>query len=203
MPPGKATAVGEGNLPFVEVFVSKSPQGICFAAPRRNEKGGEIVLEFFPQDAPRHVENFVKLVGQKFYDGQRVHRVVPGFVVQYGDPQTRDMTKRDWWGRGFESGSGKMIGVAEISPKRTHKLGAVALAYDGRLGPTNADSQIYICVNGPARYEELVQGKYAVIGQVIKGMEVVRVGPDGKIVLNTLYYDNLAVAEQLGLVPEA
>src|SRR6185436_13745157 len=50
------------------------------------EKGGEIVLEFWPQDAPKHVENFVKQANEKFYDGQRVHRVEPGFVVQFGDP---------------------------------------------------------------------------------------------------------------------
>ena len=54
------------------------------------EKGGEIVLEFWPKDAPKHVENFVKLVNEKFYDGQRVHRVEPNFVVQFGDPPIQD-----------------------------------------------------------------------------------------------------------------
>src|SRR5687768_3925343 len=49
------------------------------------EKGGEVVLEFWPDVAPKHVENFVKLANQKFYDGQRVHRVEPNFVVQFGD----------------------------------------------------------------------------------------------------------------------
>src|SRR5262245_1894818 len=53
------------------------------------EKGGEIVLEFWPQDAPKHVERFIKLASEKFYDGQRVHRVEPGFVVQFGDPQSK------------------------------------------------------------------------------------------------------------------
>src|SRR5262245_64582783 len=53
------------------------------------EKGGEIVLEFWPQDAPKHVENFIKLANEKFYDGQRVHRVEPGFVVQLGDHQSK------------------------------------------------------------------------------------------------------------------
>src|SRR4029450_7966366 len=59
------------------------------------EKGGEIVLEFWPQDAPKHVENFVKLVNQKFYDGQRVHRVEPNFVVQFGDPQSKTVPMDD------------------------------------------------------------------------------------------------------------
>src|SRR5262249_4622809 len=53
------------------------------------EKGGEIVLEFYTKDAPRHVENFVSLAKKKFYDGQRVHRVEPNFVVQFGDPQSK------------------------------------------------------------------------------------------------------------------
>src|SRR5882672_10467963 len=55
------------------------------------EKGGQITLEFFPADAPKHVENFVKLVRAGFYDGQRFHRVEPGFVVQLGDPQSKTL----------------------------------------------------------------------------------------------------------------
>src|SRR5262249_28617929 len=55
------------------------------------EKGGQITLELFPTDAPKHVENFVKLARQGFYDGQRFHRVVPGFVVQLGDPQSKTL----------------------------------------------------------------------------------------------------------------
>src|SRR2546425_8314184 len=55
------------------------------------EKGGEIALEFFPVDAPKHVENFIKLVRAGFYDGQRFHRVEPGFVVQLGDPQSKTL----------------------------------------------------------------------------------------------------------------
>jgi cyclophilin family peptidyl-prolyl cis-trans isomerase len=129
---------------------------------------GNIEMEMYPNEAPKSVEHILTLVRRNFYNGQRIHRVVPGFVVQFGDPLTRDMTKRATWGSG---GSGRAIGVAEISPKRTHKLGAVALAYVGRLGPTTADSQIYICLNGPARYQSL-EGDYAVIGQVISGMEV-------------------------------
>src|SRR4029450_13158139 len=55
------------------------------------EKGGQIALQFFPADAPQHVENFLKLARQGFYDGQRFHRVEPGFVVQLGDPQRRTL----------------------------------------------------------------------------------------------------------------
>jgi cyclophilin family peptidyl-prolyl cis-trans isomerase len=128
-------------------------------------------MEMYPAEAPKSVEHILTLVRRNFYNGLRVHRVVPGFVVQFGDPLTRDMSKRDRWGSG---GSGRAIGVAEISPKRPHKLGAVALAYAGDA--KTADSQMYICLNGPARYappQSSIQGNYAVIGQVISGMDVV------------------------------
>jgi cyclophilin family peptidyl-prolyl cis-trans isomerase len=131
---------------------------------------GSFEVEFYPSEAPKSVEHILTLVRRNFYNGLRVHRFVEGFVVQFGDPQTRDMTKKASWGSG---GSGRTIGVAEISPKRPHKLGAVALAYASRGGPTSADSQLYVCLNGPARYSAL-EGDYAVIGQVVSGMDVVQ-----------------------------
>ena len=99
---------------------------------------GSFEVEFYPTEAPKSVEHILTLVRRNFYNGLRVHRFVEGFVVQFGDPQTRDMTKKANWGSG---GSGRTIGAAEISPKRPHKLGAVALAYASRGGPTSADSQ--------------------------------------------------------------
>jgi cyclophilin family peptidyl-prolyl cis-trans isomerase len=131
---------------------------------------GSFEVELYPAEAPKSVEHILALVRRNFYNGLRVHRFVEGFVVQFGDPQTRDMTKKANWGSG---GSGRTIGVAEISPKRPHKLGAVALAYASRGGPTSADSQLYICLNGPARYGA-IEGQYAVIGQVVSGMDVVQ-----------------------------
>ena len=131
---------------------------------------GSFEVEFYPTEAPKSVEHILALVRRNFYNGLRVHRVVEGFVVQFGDPLTRDMTKNANWGSG---GSGRTIGVAEISPKRPHKLGAVALAYASRGGPTSADSQLYVCLNGPARYSA-IEGDYAVIGQVVSGMDVVQ-----------------------------
>src|SRR5439155_22825677 len=59
------------------------------------EKGGDITFEFFPADAPKHVENFLKLVKSGFYDGQRFHRVEPGFVVQVGCPQSKTLPMND------------------------------------------------------------------------------------------------------------
>lgn len=133
---------------------------------------GSFEVELYPNEAPKSVEHILTLVRRNFYNGLRVHRFVAGFVVQFGDPQTRDMTKKTRWGSG---GSDRAIGVAEISPKRPHKLGAVALAHSG--DPKDGDSQIYICVNGPERYAPPnyeLNGKYAVIGQVTSGMPVVQ-----------------------------
>jgi peptidyl-prolyl cis-trans isomerase B (cyclophilin B) len=124
---------------------------------------GTIEFETYPKDAPKTVEHILALVKRNFYNGQRVHRVVPGFVVQFGDPQTRDMTKQDRWGTG---GSGRPIGAAEV--KRTHGAGAVAMAHGG--DPAKADSQMYITL---APQPSLDKG-YTVFGQVISGMDVVR-----------------------------
>jgi len=144
------------------------------AAPTRSPGGGPVVVfdtskgtfevETFPNEAPKTVEHILELVKRNFYNGLRVHRYEPGFVVQWGDPQTRDMTKRDRWGTG---GSGKAIGVSEVSPKRTHQIGAVAAAYAG--DPRMADSQIYVVLSPQP---QLNKG-YTVFGQVISGMNVV------------------------------
>ena len=133
---------------------------------------GSFEIELFPKDAPKSVEHILALVKKNFYNGLRIHRLVPGFVVQFGDPLTRDMSQKDRWGNG---GSGREIGVAEISPKRPHRLGAVALAHRG--DPKGADSQLYIALSGledPRIANIQRMGIYPVIGQVISGMDVVR-----------------------------
>jgi peptidyl-prolyl cis-trans isomerase B (cyclophilin B) len=127
------------------------------------EKGGEIVLEFWPQDAPRHVENFVKLATQKFYDGQRVHRVEPNFVVQFGDPQSRTLPIDDpKMGTG---GPGYTI-KAEFN-KRPFERGVLGMARTS--DPDSAGSQVYIML-GPAPF---LNGKYTAFGRVVTGMGVV------------------------------
>ena len=150
------------------------------ATPRRSPGAGPVIvfetakgtfeIETYPNEAPKSIEHILALVKRNFYNGQRVHRVVPGFVVQFGDQQTRDMTKRDVWGT---RGSGRPIGVAEISSKRPHRVGAVALAHSG--DPRGADSQLYIALSGLEEPRIAgIQGDFAVIGQVISGMDVVR-----------------------------
>jgi cyclophilin family peptidyl-prolyl cis-trans isomerase len=127
------------------------------------EKGGEIVLEFFPQDAPRHVENFVKLVNQKFYDGQRVHRVEPNFVVQFGDPQSKTLALDD--PRMGTGGPGYTI-KAEFN-KRPFERGILGMARTN--DPDSAGSQVYIML-GPAPF---LNGQYTAFGRVATGMGVV------------------------------
>lgn len=126
---------------------------------------GPIEIQLFPAEAPKTVEHITALAKRNFYNGLRIHRVEPGYVVQFGDPQTRDMTKRERWGTG---GSGKSIGAGESSPKHKHVLGAVAMAHPG--DPKLADSQMYIMLGAAPKLD----GGYTVFGQVISGMDVVR-----------------------------
>ena len=125
---------------------------------------GTFEFETYPNEAPKTVAHIVGLVNKRFYNGQRVHRVVPGFVIQMGDPQTRDMTKQDAWGTG---GSGTTIGAAEISKTRTHVRGAVAMAHAGDAA--KADSQFYVTLADVHRLD----ADYTVFGKIISGMDVV------------------------------
>jgi cyclophilin family peptidyl-prolyl cis-trans isomerase len=125
---------------------------------------GTFEFETYPNEAPKTVARIVELVNKRFYNGQRVHRVVPNFVMQLGDPTTRDMTKQPDWGR---MGSGTPIGVAEITKTRKHGRGAVAMAHAGDA--SKADSQWYVTLSPQPRLD----GQYTVFGQVISGMDVV------------------------------
>ncbi len=83
---------------------------------------------------------------KNFYNGLRFHRVEPGFVIQAGDPNTRDYTKKDLWGTG---GSGTPVGVSELSRKHKHVKGAVAMAHSGN--PAKADAQWYVMLDAVRR----------------------------------------------------
>ena len=127
---------------------------------------GTFEFETYPEDAPKTVAHIVDLVREGFYDGQRVHRALPGFLVQWGDPQSRDLTKENDWGRGDAASSGNPIGVAEISRKHLHTTGAVAVAHPGIAA--KADSQIYVTLaNRPD-----LNLRYTVFGAVISGGDV-------------------------------
>jgi len=125
---------------------------------------GTFEIETYPNEAPKTVAHILGLIQKRFYNGLRVHRVVPGFVIQMGDPMTRDMTKEAMWGTG---NSGKPVGVAEISTTRTHVKGAVAMAHAGDAA--TADSQFYVTLSPQSRLDP----DYTVFGKVISGMDVV------------------------------
>ena len=118
------------------------------------EKGGEIRIEFFAEDAPKTVENFVTLAKKGFYNGLNFHRVVPDFVVQGGCPK----------GNGT-GGPGYTI-KAEFN-KQKHVRGSVAMARSQH--PDSAGSQFYICYGSTPHLD----GQYTVFGKVVSGMELV------------------------------
>jgi peptidyl-prolyl cis-trans isomerase B (cyclophilin B) len=127
---------------------------------------GTFWFETFARDAPASVAHIVALVRAGFYDGQRIHRALPGFIVQFGDPQTRELSARALWGRGAAAASGKPVGTVEITERRRHRRGTVGLAHMGN--PALADSQLYFTLDDRSD----LNGRYAVIGQVIAGMSV-------------------------------
>lgn len=126
---------------------------------------GIVEFETYPEEAPKTVAHVLALVASGFYDGLRFHRAEPDLLVQVGDPATREVTKRELWGR---SGSGTPVGVAEITKKRRNLRGAVGIAYAGS-NPKNADAQFYILLRPQPGWDE----RYTVFGRVIAGMEVV------------------------------
>ena len=122
------------------------------------------------KDTPKHRSNFARLALTHFYDGILFHRVVPGFVIQGGDPYTRDTSRVDEWGEG---GPGYNIDQ-EILPEHTHKKGALAAARRGDLAnplKESSGSQFYVVVN-PENCKHL-DGEYTVFGEVVGGQNVV------------------------------
>jgi cyclophilin family peptidyl-prolyl cis-trans isomerase len=127
---------------------------------------GTFEVETFSNDAPATVAHVLALVQRGFYDGQRIHRALPGFLVQWGDPRSRDLAQQSEWGRGPSAGSGTPVGVVELSRKRLHVKGAVAMAHPGN--PGRADSQIFVTLaNRPD-----LNSKYAVFGHLVSGDDV-------------------------------
>jgi peptidyl-prolyl cis-trans isomerase B (cyclophilin B) len=127
-----------------------------------NTSKGKISIRFFPDVAPNHVKNFIDLSEQGFYTGTRFHRVVPGFVIQGGDPNTKSDDRRAMWGTG---GSGKNL-KAEFN-RIHHRRGILSMARS--QDPDSASSQFFIVV-GDAGF---LDNQYTVFGEVTQGMDVV------------------------------
>jgi len=124
-------------------------------------KFGNITLKFFPDVAPGHVKNFIELAKKGFYDGTAFHRVIPGFMIQGGDPNSKKPDKR-MHGQG---GPGYTI-KAEFNA-RPHKRGTLSMAR--AQNPDSAGSQFFICVKDSA----FLDRQYTVFGEVESGMEAV------------------------------
>ncbi len=121
---------------------------------------GDIELRFFPEVAPNHVKNFIELAKKGFYDGTTFHRVIPGFMIQGGDPNSRshDRSKHGMGGPGYTI-------KAEFNDL-PHKRGALSMAR--AADPDSAGSQFFICVADSF----FLDGQYTLFGEVVSGMDV-------------------------------
>lgn len=119
---------------------------------------------------PKHRENFAKLVAEKYYDGIRFHRVIEGFMIQAGDPYSRDTSKIDLWGQG---GPGYTV-PAEFVNEYWHKKGAIAAARKGDMAnprKASSGSQFYIVHDENACLH--LDGQYTIFGEVVEGLDVI------------------------------
>ena len=122
---------------------------------------GEMVAEFWPEVAPNTVENFKKLARSGFYDGTAFHRIVKGFMIQGGDPLTKDPAKESRYGTGDPGYKIK----AEFND-RSHERGVLSMARSSN--PDSAGSQFFICLANVSRLDH----QYTTFGKIIKGDDV-------------------------------
>ena len=128
---------------------------------RISTTAGEMVIEFWPDVAPKTVENFKTLAQKGFYDGTCFHRIIRGFMIQGGDPLTKDPSRENHWGTG---GPGYQI-KAEFND-RSHQRGVISMARSAN--PDSAGSQFFIC-DGDASF---LDRQYTAFGRLVKGDDV-------------------------------
>jgi peptidylprolyl isomerase len=128
-----------------------------------NTNKGDIVIDFFDKETPNTIANFIKLAKSGFYDGVKFHRVIRDFMIQGGDPLTKEDSKMAYWGTG---GPGYKFDD-EITPSNSNGEGTVSMANAGRN--TNG-SQFFINL----RDNDFLDPKHTVFGRVISGMDVVK-----------------------------
>jgi len=124
---------------------------------------GEMVIEFWPDVAPKTVANFIKLAKSGFYDGTAFHRIIDGFMIQGGDPLTKDPSMSGRWGTGGADDRVK----AEFNDRK-HVFGVISMARSS--DPDSASSQFFLCL-GPVSQ---LDGKYTAFGKLIKGEDTLR-----------------------------
>ncbi len=131
-------------------------------------KFGEIKIRFYPDAAPRHVENFLNLAKMGFYDGTTFHRVVPGFIIQGGDPFSKDPDRM------LHGTGGPGYFLSPEPSDRPHKRGAISMAKMPRESNSTRDfndngSQFFICVADSSGLDR----RYSVFGEVFRGLDVI------------------------------
>jgi peptidylprolyl isomerase len=125
---------------------------------------GDITIELFTKDMPVTAGNFLKLVQSGYYDGVKFHRIIDGFMIQGGDPLTKDDTMQARWGTG---GPGYTI-ADEFGPRYSNEVGTLSMA---NAGPNTGGSQFFINTAN----NTFLDGKHPVFGKVVAGMDVVEV----------------------------
>jgi len=128
---------------------------------------GRIILMFFPDKAPKHVERFKMLANKKFYDGTRFHRCIPGFMIQGGDPNSKDLSKSNMWGTGGYSDGGAERNVPAEFNDINHVAGILSAARSS--DPNSASSQFFLMQGTAAS----LNGQYSAYGKVVSGQDVV------------------------------
>jgi peptidyl-prolyl cis-trans isomerase B (cyclophilin B) len=136
---------------------------------------GEMVVQFWTDAAPNTIENFKKLARQDFYDGTIFHRIIKGFMIQGGDPNSKDPAKESAYGEG---GPGYKI-KAEFN-NHSHERGVISMARGP--DPDSAGSQFFICL-APVRR---LDGQYTTFGKLIKGHDVLEKMSDTPVTKNSM-----------------
>jgi len=158
---GLSTAPAADKAPAPKAEVPKGPRAII------KTKFGDIEVKFFPDVAPRHVENFIKLGKSGFYNGTIFHRVIPGFMIQGGDPNTKDSLRKELYGQGGpKDEKGNPILLKQEFSDIPHKRGIVSMAR--AQDPDTAGSQFFIVVED----SRFLDRKYTVFGEVTRGIGV-------------------------------
>jgi peptidyl-prolyl cis-trans isomerase B (cyclophilin B) len=162
----KVSATPEAEPPF------QWPETTDIVAVLHVRDLGPIEIELYPSLAPRTVENFVKLANEGFYDGTAFHRVIPGFMVQGGDPNTKDKDPTD------DGKGGPGYQIDDEFSRAPHTRGTVSMANAGQ--PGTAGSQFFIVQQDAPHLD----GKYSAFGRVRSGMEVVDAITEAKLDLH-------------------
>jgi peptidyl-prolyl cis-trans isomerase B (cyclophilin B) len=132
---------------------------------------GDMVLQFWPEAAPKTVENFITLAKKGFYDGTCFHRIIKGFMIQGGDPYTKDPAREADWGKG-----GPDYSINAEFNDHSHQRGVISMARGPNIN--SAGSQFFICDGDASRLDH----QYTAFGKLIKGEDVLRKIADTPVV---------------------